>query len=94
MHCFDLHSGKQLWNVPKITAPETFPSPIWVDEKILLLNEKGELYVLQAADGKILHTQKVCEKTGACQALADGKLLVRDYENAVYCYELKPEAKK
>ena len=69
-------------------------SPVWADGKVFVVGDKGTLYVIrdEGDAGKIVLTQKVCARGGATPAIADGKLIVRDYEHGLYCYELKPSS--
>ena len=67
-------------------------SPVWADGKIFWMEDKGDLFIVQDAgsSAKLLLTQKICGITGSTPAIAEGRLVVRDYDWGLHCYELRP----
>jgi outer membrane protein assembly factor BamB len=95
LRCFDLATGKVLWAVKDVDSGGWgLSSPVLADGKVFVVSDKGTLHVVkdEGAAGKLLLTQNVCGHIGATPALADGKLILRDYEHGVFCYELKPSS--
>jgi hypothetical protein len=88
--CLDPKTLKTLWVNSKEPAVMGFTMVIAGNERILILNEEGDLALVAAKADKceLLGKLKVCEKTWSHPALADGKLYVRD-KKALYCYSLK-----
>jgi outer membrane protein assembly factor BamB len=88
LHCVDMKSGKKLWTKHKVG--EYHASLLRTgDNHLLLLEEPGEL-VLIDPDVKQYHElarAKVCGKTWAHAALANGRLYLRDDKDLV-CIEL------
>ncbi|MCY3017413.1 MAG: PQQ-binding-like beta-propeller repeat protein [Planctomycetota bacterium] len=89
--CLDAKTLKTLWTESKEEAVTGFTMLIGGKERLLVLNEEGELALLAAKAGKceLLGKMKVCGKTQSHPALADGKLFVRDAKT-LYCYDLRP----
>jgi hypothetical protein len=88
LHCIEAKTGKVLWSRPKVG--EYHASLLRTgDEKLLLLEEPGELVLLQPdpKEYKELARTKVCGKTWAHPALANGLLYLRD-EKDVLCVQL------
>jgi outer membrane protein assembly factor BamB len=89
LHCIDLATGKKHWSRPKVG---TYHASLLRtgDDKLLLLEEAGDLVLLepQTAEYRELARAKVCGKTWAHPALANGHLYVRD-ERELYCIQLK-----
>ena len=92
LRCVELKTGKVAWekkNVGAFHAAILRCGPAG-KEKLLMLDDSGTL-TLFAPDAKVfkpLATSKVCGKTWAHPALADGKLYLRD-EKELICVELK-----
>lgn len=78
--CFDARTGKQHWQ-ERCGQPvkEGFSaSPIGVNGKVFVTNDEGETYVLQNSDEfKLLHVNRLGEKTLASPALVDGRWHIR-----------------
>jgi outer membrane protein assembly factor BamB len=88
--CLDPKTLKTLWVNSKEPAVMGFTMVIAGNERILVLNEEGDLALVTARADKceLLGKLKVCGKTWSHPALADGKLYVRD-KKVLYCYSLK-----
>jgi outer membrane protein assembly factor BamB len=88
LHCVEAKTGKILWSRPKVG--EYHASLLRTgDDKLLMLEEFGDLVLLQpdAKEYKELARTKVCGKTWAHPALANGLLYLRD-EKDVLCVRL------
>lgn len=92
--CLDVETGEQAWvhegNV--LTGErEAFAAFIGMNDKVLMLNDMGELILFRADPGgyaEISRTQ-VCGKNWCHPAYVDGKLVVRDARN-LSCIDLFP----
>jgi outer membrane protein assembly factor BamB len=79
LHCIEPASGKELWKKKGVGIYHA--SLVHTgDDKLLLLEEKGDLVLLQpnAKGYKELARSHVCGETWAYPALAHGRLYVRD----------------
>jgi outer membrane protein assembly factor BamB len=89
LHCIDIATGKKHWSRPKVG---TYHASLLRtgDDKLLLLEEAGDLVLLDPNKEKYveLARAKVCGKTWAHPALADGRLYVRDDRDLI-CVGLK-----
>jgi len=102
VRAYEVATGKLAWhNKDCYWCDGPYTSPLYADGKVLILNppvpftkNEGILYIIDAANGKTIHKQNLCGATGSNPAIASGKLIVRDYEHGIYCYELVPAAKK
>ncbi|HEX2971861.1 MAG TPA: PQQ-binding-like beta-propeller repeat protein [Tepidisphaeraceae bacterium] len=79
LSCLDLKTGQRQWFTPLRTGAVIRTSPAGADGKIYLMDERGEAYVLSAADGKILSKTLLGSEgtTRASIAAAQGCVLVR-----------------
>jgi outer membrane protein assembly factor BamB len=90
-YCLDPQTLTTLWVESKLPALTTFTMVIAGNDRLLVLNEDGNLALI-AAKGEtcaVLGTMKVCGKTWSHPALANGKLYVRD-ATTLYCYSMAP----
>src|SRR5262249_6600191 len=88
LHCVEAKTGKVLWSRPKVG--EYHASLLRTgDDRLLMLEEFGDLVLLQPdpKEYKELARTKVCDKTWAHPALANGLLYLRD-EKDVLCVQL------
>jgi outer membrane protein assembly factor BamB len=91
LRCVELKTGKIAWSQP--TAGEYHAALLRCGpagkERFLMLDDAGGLTLFEpnATEFKPLCTSKVCGKTWAHPALADGKLYLRD-EKELICVEL------
>jgi outer membrane protein assembly factor BamB len=88
LRCIDIESGKELWkrdNVGRYHASLLRTG----DDKLLLLEEDGDLVLLQPDGAKYqeLARSKLCGETWAHAAIADGRLYVRDKSDLI-CVDL------
>ncbi|MEX0867509.1 MAG: PQQ-binding-like beta-propeller repeat protein, partial [Pirellulales bacterium] len=86
--CIDLQTGKEKW----ITTPYgKYWSMVAQGDKILALDERGELLLIRATPEKfdLLESRKISQSpTWAHLALCNGQLLIRE-QNALVAYEWK-----
>ena len=90
LRCVETATGKVLWN--KTPVGEYHASLLRTgDDKLLFLDDVGKLMLLEPnpKEYKELARAKVCGKTWAHPALADGRLYVRD-EKELICLEMAP----
>lgn len=83
----DPKNGQVKWNTP-ISSPAVFrASPTGADGKIYAINEEGKVWVLSAADGKVLSTSALATDGQARGSIvaSDGKLFVRT-GSTLYCF--------
>lgn len=80
VNCFDARTGKSLWR-ERCGEPvnEGFSSsPIGVGGKVFFTNDQGETFVLEnGPQFKLLHVNRLGEKTLASPALIDGRWHIR-----------------
>lgn len=79
LYCIDPATGKTKWTTPLESPALLRSAPTGADGKIYLMNETAEVWVLNAADGKILSkTQLQTEGTARASIVAaQGGLVVR-----------------
>jgi outer membrane protein assembly factor BamB len=92
LRCVELKTGKVAWekkNMGEFHAAVLRCGPVG-KEKLLMLDDAGDLILFEAdpKEFKQLAKSKVCGKTWAHPALADGRLYLRDEKNLM-CVELK-----
>lgn len=87
----DPKTGEVKWHTP-ITSSAVFrASPMASDGKVYLMNEAAEVWVLSAADGKVL-SNTTLETQGTARGTivaAQGRLFVRT-GSTLYCFGTKP----
>ncbi|MBI3404818.1 MAG: PQQ-binding-like beta-propeller repeat protein, partial [Acidobacteria bacterium] len=83
MTALDAKSGEVKYSNGRVPVPATFTaSPIAYDNKILLLSEDGDGFVIQAGDTyKVLRTNSLGEPIFSTPAAAAGKLFIRSEKN-------------
>lgn len=90
LHCVAAASGKKLWTRKEKVGAYHASLLRTADNKLLLLEEAGNLVLVDPdpKEYRELARAKVCGKTWAHAALANGRLYVRDDKELV-CVELK-----
>jgi outer membrane protein assembly factor BamB len=91
LHCLDARTGKDLWRQPKVVGKYHASLLRTGDNKLLMLEEAGNLVLLEPDPGEYheLARAKVCGETWAHPALANGKLYVRD-DKELICLQVGP----
>jgi outer membrane protein assembly factor BamB len=89
LHCVDAKTGRDLWSKPKQVGKYHASLLRTGDNKLLLLEEAGELVLLDPdpKEYRELARSKVCGETWAHPALANGRLYLRD-DKEIMCLEL------
>ena len=85
----DPKTGKEKWAAPLDSRPVFRASPTGADGKIYCMNEGGEVWVLSAADGKVLYKGELAGESGpsrASIATVDGQVFVRTADK-LYCFQ-------
>ncbi|MGE5611256.1 MAG: PQQ-binding-like beta-propeller repeat protein [Bacillota bacterium] len=77
--CLDPKTGQRKWFAPLRSGAVLRTSPTGADGKIYVMNERGDVYVLSAADGKILSTTSLGSEGTARASItaAQGCVFVR-----------------
>lgn len=85
--CLDPKTGTTKWNAPIASSSVLRVSPTGADGKIYVMNEQAEVWVLSAADGKILSNTTLATEGQARGSIvaAQGRLFVRT-GNTLYCF--------
>jgi outer membrane protein assembly factor BamB len=85
--CLDPADLKTLWSNDKLGG---FSNLIAGNDRIMIFDDGGKLTLIAANKEKceVLGEMKLCAKTWASPALADGRLFIRD-EKFIYCYAMK-----
>jgi outer membrane protein assembly factor BamB len=89
--CHDAKTGKQLWaeRAGQAVKHGFSASPIGVNGKVFFTNDDGEIYVYAAGgEHKLLHVNRLGEKTLASPALLDGRWYWRT-EKHLWCIGTK-----
>lgn len=82
--CLDLNTGKERWS-QRLSGNFT-SSPLLIDERVVAVNEDGELFVFQASPQsyQVVGRLKLGDGVLATPALADGRLYIRS-EKHLFC---------
>lgn len=90
LHCVEAATGKKLWTRKEKVGAYHASLLRTGDNKLLLLEEAGSLVLIDPdpKEYRELARARICGKTWAHAALADGRLYVRDDKELV-CVELK-----
>jgi len=86
--CVDFDTGKPLWSQSGFGDYASFTA---VNDKLLLLNSTGELFLIKASPGKYeeIGRVQVCGKTWASPAYGNGQIFVKD-DAHITAFELAP----
>jgi outer membrane protein assembly factor BamB len=91
LHCVDAASGKSLWH--KDGVGQYHASLMRTgDDKLLMVEEAGNLVLIDPSPKEyreLCRADKICGKTWAHPAVADGKLYIRD-EKKLVCVQVAP----
>jgi outer membrane protein assembly factor BamB len=88
LHCVEAATGKILWARPKVGTYHASLARTG-DDKLLMIEEAGNLVLLDPnpTEYKELARAKICGKTWAHPAIADGRLYIRD-DSELICVQL------
>ncbi len=88
LHCVDAATGKILWTHPKVGTYHASLARTG-DGKLLLIEEAGNLVLLDPSpkEYRELGRTKICGKTWAHPAIANGRLYIRDDQELI-CVQL------
>ncbi len=88
LRCIELATGKELWKREKVGTYHASLTRT-ADGKLLLLEEEGDLALVDPnpKEFRELARGKICGKTWAHPAVADGRLYIRD-DKELICVEL------
>ncbi|MGH9856094.1 MAG: PQQ-binding-like beta-propeller repeat protein, partial [Blastocatellia bacterium] len=84
--CLDVKTGEVKYEGARVPKPATFSaSPVAFEDKILLMSEDGDTYVLKAGPKhEVLGTNSLDEPIYASPAIAGGAIFIRG-TNHLYC---------
>jgi outer membrane protein assembly factor BamB len=94
LSCVDPANGNILWSIPTPSTEMCWTSPTGADGKIYFMSLKGEVYVVDAANGKLLATNVMAEDEkglSASMPVAHGDLYVRT-ATRLYCIGAKTKS--
>lgn len=85
--CLDPNTGQTKWTTPLTSRSPLRTSPTGADGKIYIMNEQGQVWVLSAADGKVLSTTTLETKGLARSSIvaANGRVYART-GSVLYCF--------
>jgi outer membrane protein assembly factor BamB len=87
--CFDLKTGKDLWNQERLTGP-VWGSAVAAAGRLYVTNTSGETLVLKPGDKpEVLAKNKLGERVLASPAVSDGDIFIRGYKH-LWCVGKKP----
>jgi outer membrane protein assembly factor BamB len=88
LHCMEVKTGKVLWTKDRVGEYHASLTRTG-DDKLLMVEESGNLVLVEPNPKKYeeLARSKICSKTWAHPAVADGRLYIRDQKELV-CVEL------
>ncbi|MCH8941720.1 MAG: PQQ-binding-like beta-propeller repeat protein [Bacteroidetes bacterium] len=78
--------GIFLWETN--TNVNTRSNPAFLNNKIILGNDKGEIIALNNNDGKILYHKKIGGKFWSGSIISDGKIFIGDTNGKLYCLDI------
>jgi outer membrane protein assembly factor BamB len=82
LSCFKSQDGTKVWN--KDIGPYFSASPSLVDNKLYLLSEKGDMYILEAGtEYKLLTKNELGELCLASPAFVNGRIYLRSEKNLI-----------
>lgn len=87
LSCVEPKTGKVVWTVPVPGRAMCWASPTGADNKIYLMNLNGEVFVIEAATGKLLAENRMDEEGAEIRssiAVAHGNLFIRT-KDKLYC---------
>lgn len=90
-HCYELLTGKDLWQAEKRVGNKTWGSMVHADGRIYLLMNDGATVVLNASAGfELLATNRLGsgEETNSSLAISDGDIFIRTYRH-LWCIRAK-----
>lgn len=71
------------------TKVKTRSSPVFINNKIILGNDNGEILALNNNDGKILYHNKIGGKFWSGSTISDDKIFIGDVNGKLYCLDTK-----
>ena len=77
-HCYELATGKEVWQVEKRPQGSSWSSMLHSDGKLYVLTKQGDTHVFAASTKyELLATNRLGETTNASIAPSDGELFIR-----------------
>jgi outer membrane protein assembly factor BamB len=88
--CAEPKSGKVIWTAPLAGRSVLRASPTGADEKIYLMNEAGDVWIIAAENGKVLSKSSLGGRNNhATVAVVDGSVFVRAGESGDKLFAFK-----
>ena len=80
-HCYELESGKQVWQVDKKVAGRSWGSMLVSGDRLYVLTQNGDTQVFAASPKfELLATNKLGEGANASIAVSNGELFIRTFK--------------
>ncbi|MGF1578265.1 MAG: PQQ-binding-like beta-propeller repeat protein [Gemmataceae bacterium] len=80
--CFDLKSGKDLWQQKRLSEAQSWSSMVYADGRFYVVNTKGTCYVLKASPKyEVLAQNSINEVVRGSIAISNGDLFIRSYKH-------------
>lgn len=88
--CFDVKTGKKLWEAPMKTRGRQWASLVAAGDRLYVTNQSGQTAVFANNPEKyeLLSINDVGEKSNSTLAISNGQIFLRTYD-ALYCIEEK-----
>ena len=90
-HCYELATGKEVWQVEKRPQGSSWSSMLHSDGKLYVLTKQGDTHVFAASPKyELLATNRLGETTNASIAPSDGELFIRTAKH-LWCISEKKQ---
>jgi len=84
MYCFERKSGALAWKVN--TRGRVDASPVLVQDKLVAATMRGDVMIMDAADGKIRWTYELGSAITGNPAVIDGYIITGAADGRIYCF--------
>lgn len=88
-HCYELLTGKDVWQVEKRPGGSTWSSMVLADGKLYVVCQNGDTHVFAASPKyELLATNRLGEGSNSSVAIANGELFIRTFKH-LWCISEK-----
>lgn len=84
VYCFDKMTGKLVWKVN--TRGRVDASPVLAGEKLVVANMRGDVMILDVADGRLLWSYELGSAITGNPAVIDGYIIAGAADGRIYCF--------
>lgn len=90
VHAWDIASGAELWkyNIGGESFNYTLGSPIRIDDKLILLSQRGWLTILNAKSGKLLLQEKLSVSAHIGLNASQNLIVIGDTSGTIHAYRI------